>query len=83
MAIIEGGENKLRADVIAGRVLSAEEKIQRQQQIVQIQQKGFAQVMEEAAYTWFNRLIALRFMEVNAISSKIRVFTDETGACRR
>ena len=36
--------------------------------------------MEEAAYTWFNRFIALRFMEVNGyLPSKIRVFTDSEG----
>lgn len=28
--------------------------------------KGFNQLAEEVAYTWFNRLIAIRFMEVNA-----------------
>ena len=27
--------------------------------------KGFDQLVEEVAYTWFNRLIAIRFMEVN------------------
>ena len=30
-----------------------------------IKHKGFEQVIEEVAYTWFNRFIALRFMEVN------------------
>ena len=34
--------------------------------------------MEEVAYTWFNRLIALRFMEVNGyLPTHVRVFTDE------
>ena len=34
--------------------------------------------MEEVAYTWFNRLIALRFMEVNGyLPTRVRVFTDE------
>ncbi|NLV85369.1 MAG: BREX-1 system adenine-specific DNA-methyltransferase PglX [Spirochaetales bacterium] len=79
--ITEGGKNKTNVDVIAGRLLSPQEIEQRQQLITQIQQKGFTQVMEEAAYTWFNRFIALRFMEVNGyLPSKIRVFTDETGA---
>ena len=37
--------------------------------------------MEEVAYTWFNRFIALRFMEVNNyLPSHIRVFSDSTGA---
>ncbi len=29
------------------------------------QAKGYEQLVEEVAYTWFNRLIAIRFMEVN------------------
>ncbi len=48
-----------------------------------ISEKGYSAVMEEAAYTWFNRFIALRFMEANGyLPSKIRVFTDESGAFR-
>lgn len=30
-----------------------------------VRARGFEQVVEEVAYTWFNRLIAIRFMEVN------------------
>ena len=79
--ITENGENKPNVDTVGGRLLSAAEKEQRTQLIGQIRHKGFAQVMEEAAYTWFNRFIALRFMEVNGyLPSKIRVFTDENGA---
>ena len=40
-------------------------KLQRDKLIMEIEQKGYDQVMEEVAYTWFNRFIALRFMEVN------------------
>lgn len=79
--ITENGENKTNVDNIGGRLLSADEKEQRRQLIAQINKKGYTQVMEEAAYTWFNRFIALRFMEVNGyLPSKIRVFTDENGA---
>lgn len=79
--ITENGENKPNVDTVGGRLLSAAEKEQRTQLIGQIRQKGFSQVMEEAAYTWFNRFIALRFMEVNGyLPSKVRVFTDENGA---
>ena len=36
--------------------------------------------MEEVAYTWFNRFIALRYMEVNGfLPSRIRVFTNENN----
>lgn len=42
---------------------------------------GYEQVIEEVAYTWFNRFCALRFMEVNGyLPSHVRVFTDENNA---
>ena len=79
--VTENVENKPGLDMIGGRLLSADEKKQRQQLIGQINAKGYTQVMEEAAYTWFNRFIALRYMEVNGfLPSKVRVFTDENGA---
>lgn len=79
--ITENGESKANIESIGGRLLSVDEKEQRKQLISQIQRKGYTQVMEEAAYTWFNRFIALRYMEVNGfLPSKVRVFTDENGA---
>ena len=68
------------ADSIGGRVLTAVEKKQRQALIAKINQDGFEQVMEEVAYTWFNRFTALRFMEVNNyLPSHTRIFTNEKG----
>ena len=32
--------------------------------VKKVEQMGFAQAMEQAAYSWFNRLCALRFMEI-------------------
>lgn len=76
--IKEEGAIDVNADVIGGRPLSKVEKDQRRQLSDQIKAKGFDQVMEEAAYTWFNRFIALRFMEVNGyLPTKIRIFTNE------
>ena len=49
---------------------------QRDQLIEEIKTKGYQQVMEEVAYLWFNRFIALRFMEVNNyLPSGIRVLS--------
>ena len=48
------------ADSIGGRVLTVDEKKQRQTLIAEINDKGYKQVMEEVAYTWFNRFSALR-----------------------
>ena len=68
-------------EAVGGRLLSAEEKSQRRELVRQIEAKGYTQVMEEVAYTWFNRFIALRFMEVNNyLPSHIRVFSDARGA---
>ena len=79
--ITENGENQAGIDTIGGRLLTVEERKQRDRLIAEIRHKGYTQVMEEAAYTWFNRFIALRYMEVNGfLPSKVRVFTDETGA---
>lgn len=64
-------------DSIGGRILTADEKRERAQLIVEVNQRGFDHVIEEVAYTWFNRFVALRFMEVNNyLPNKIRVFTD-------
>ncbi|HHX36612.1 MAG TPA: BREX-1 system adenine-specific DNA-methyltransferase PglX [Clostridiaceae bacterium] len=39
---------------------------------------AFASIIEEVAYTWFNRLIAIRFMEVNDyLPSGIRILSSE------
>ena len=66
------------ADSINGKVLTDTQKNQRRALISQINAKGYEEVMEEVAYTWFNRLIALRFMEVNGyLPTRVRVFTDE------
>lgn len=74
-------ENEMQpadASSVNGVVLSAKEKKQRQALIAKINDEGFEQVMEEVAYTWFNRFSALRFMEVNGyLPTHVRVFTDE------
>lgn len=72
-----GDEN---ATVIAGRVLSADEKRQRAAFASEIKRHGFEQAVEDVAYTWFNRFIALRFMEVNDyLPTHVRVFSDASG----
>ena len=79
--IDESGFGDASADTLNGRLLTAEEKSQRQELIKKIKEKGYKQVMEEVAYTWFNRFIALRFMEVNNyLPSHLRVFSDASGA---
>ena len=68
-------------DSVNGHLLSSTEKKQRAALIEQIKEKGYKQVIEEVAYTWFNRFSALRFMEVNGyLPTRVRVFTDENNA---
>lgn len=79
--ITEEGYGETAAEIILGtingKILTNEEKKQRQALIAEIKDKGYKQVMEEVAYTWFNRFSALRFMEVNGyLPSHVRVFTD-------
>ena len=52
---------------------------QRKHLVREIEQKGFDQVIEEVAYTWFNRIIAIRYMEVNDyLPTRTRVLSSET-----
>ena len=81
--ITEDNIEDANADSVGGKVLTANEKKQRQALIAEINDKGYKQVMEEVAYTWFNRFSALRFMEVNGyLPSHVRVFTDEENNFR-
>ena len=76
--ITEAGAVEKDADSVNGKLLSQAEKRQRHALLQQISENGFDHVIDEVAYTWFNRFCALRFMEVNGyLPSHIRVFTDE------
>ncbi len=79
--VTETGKNDPAQESVNGRTLTTTEKSRRTQRISNIRMNGFAQTMEEAAYTWFNRFIALRFMEGNNyLPSHTRIFSDESGA---
>ena len=68
------------ADAVRGKLLTKDEKEQRAKLIAKVKEKGMDQVVEEGAYTWFNRFSALRFMEVNNyLPTRVRVFTDSEG----
>lgn len=66
-----------------GKALTPAERDQRAALVREVTAKGYEQAMEEAAYTWFNRFIALRFLEVNGyLPSHVRVFSDLEGRFR-
>lgn len=79
--ITKDGYGEENAITVNGMALSPQEQSQRRELVREIQAKGYDQVMEEVAYTWFNRFIALRYMEVNNyLPSHIRVFSNAQGA---
>lgn len=66
---------------LGGALLSQTEINQRDALLTRIQSRGYDQVMEETAYTWFNRFIALRYMqEHNLLPVSVRVLPDTPGA---
>lgn len=78
--ITDKGYGDENATVISGQVLTPQEKRQRREFVEQIKKHGFEQAVEEVAYTWFNRFVALRFMEVNDyLPTHVRVFSDASG----
>lgn len=78
--VTEASLSEMNSDSVNGKLLSNIEKSQLNALIKAINQHGFKHVMEEVAYTWFNRFIALRFMEVNNyLPQKVRVFTNENN----
>ena len=62
--------------VIGGKVFNKRIKHQREQLVREIKEKGYVQVMDEVTYTWFNRFVALKFMEVNGYLP-VKVFSSD------
>jgi len=51
--------------IIDGEAFSKKIGTQRKKLLTRIQLHGFEQTMEEVAYTWFNRFLAIRYMELH------------------
>ena len=66
-------------DYGAGTHSIFDEDIEKRKSLVnEIENKGFDNVVEEVAYTWFNRIIAIRYMEVNDyLPTRTRVLSSE------
>lgn len=88
--IREDGYDPATADAIEGRPLTADERRQRADLIRRLgpvdapgYKEAYENLVDQAAYTWFNRLIAIRFMELNdRLPSHVRVLSAEDGAFR-
>lgn len=69
--IIDGDPNSYPADLYG----------KRQEIISQVRLKGYKNIIEEFAYTWFNRLVALRFMELHGfLPHGFRVLSSTSGS---
>ena len=73
-AITKGADFELYKTAAGTEVtLNKKECEQRRKLVDQIHARGFEAVVEEVAYTWFNRICAIRFMEVNDYMYPVRV----------
>ena len=67
--------------VITGRAFPKKVGEQRKQLEQRVARQGFDQVMEAMAYTWFNRLVAIRFMELHEyLEHGYRVLSHPAGS---
>ncbi|BAX68098.1 BREX-1 system adenine-specific DNA-methyltransferase PglX [Latilactobacillus sakei] len=77
--ITEGNHERFTGNDVKNRTKLVEELNKREQQTGS-RQIAYDTLVEEVAYTWFNRLIALRFMEVNDyLPERERVLSSESG----
>ncbi len=62
--------------IIGGRVFNRKIKRQREQLVREVRKKGYDQLIDEVTYTWFNRFVALKYMEVNGyLPENVKVFS--------
>lgn len=84
----EDGYDPALADVVSGRPLSVVERRQRADLIRRLGPadgagygEAYQTLVDAAAYTWFNRLVAIRFMELNdRLPSHVRMLSAEDGS---
>lgn len=77
-ATVEGDVLLVQGQAFPKTVQGGREKL-----IAQVKADGFSQVMDRIAYTWFNRFVAIRFMELhNYLGHGYRVLSDPQGTGR-
>lgn len=76
--------NPADSDVVNGTVLTAAEKSQRATLYARIEECGYEHFLEEMAYTWFNRFMAIRYMELrDYLPSRARMLSCATDGSFR
>ena len=77
--VSEGAEASLTA--VGPLVLSPQEVAWRDDLLLLCREEGAARLRDRAAYTWFNRIAAVRYMEVHDyLPSRVRMFTRPAAA---
>lgn len=83
LALDDDGRREFPAgsDVVRGRVLSNRERRWRDDLVRAVGEEGLAAFSARMAYTWFNRLLAIRYMEVHGfLPCRMRMFSNAGGA---
>lgn len=76
--------NPADSDVVNGTVLTSAEKSQRAALYARIEKHGYDRFLEEMAYTWFNRFMAIRYMELHDyLPSRVRMLSCATDGSFR
>lgn len=86
--IREDGYDAAGADAVEGRPLTVDERRQRADLIRRLgpadapgYEEAYKNLVDQAAYTWFNRLVAIRFMELNdRLPSHVRMLSAADGS---
>ena len=80
-AIDEEGAVPASADTLQGEILTPQQRRQRAELLSLCRAKGEDQLAEQAAYTWFNRFLAIRFMELHDyLPCGLRFFSSADGS---
>lgn len=80
-AIDEDGGVPATADTLQGEILTPQQCRQRAELLALCKAKGEDQLAEQAAYTWFNRFLAIRFMELHDyLPCGLRFFSSSDGS---
>ena len=77
-------DNPADSNVVDGTVLTSAEKNQRAMLYARIEEHGYEHFLEEMAYTWFNRFMAIRYMELrDYLPSRVRMLSCATDGSFR
>lgn len=82
--LVDDGADADAVATVDGTLLSEQQRRQRADLLRVVREGGADALVERAAYTWFNRIAAIRFMELNdRLPSGMRLLSTKDGAFDR